>query len=211
MKITAVEELSRNRSRVSVEGEADFVLYKGELRAYRICAGGEISEKDYHTIMSEVLPKRAKLRAMNLLAKRDYTERQLYEKLKAGGYPEEIIRTALGYAAGFHYTDDLRYAVTYITDHENTRSRRRIEQDLLRRGIGKETLERAWEEWESRGGSQDEQAMIRGLLLRRGYDPDNADIRERQRRYAFLMRKGFSGDAVRRALRVGGFEEEPYF
>ncbi|MFQ9032927.1 MAG: hypothetical protein ACLR7F_13830 [Waltera sp.] len=37
--------------------------------------------------------------------------------------------------AGFHYIDDLRYAVDYITYHENSRSRRRIEQDLQGKGI----------------------------------------------------------------------------
>ncbi|MCM1025271.1 MAG: recombination regulator RecX [Roseburia sp.] len=204
MRITETEELSKSRSRVWIDGEPAFVLYKGELRAYHINAGEEIAEEDYRTILEEVLPKRAKLRAMNLLTKREYTEKQLYDKLKSGGYPEEVIRTALDYVASFRYTDDLRYAVSYISDHETSRSRRRIEQDLLGKGIGRQTLEQAFDEWEARGGSQDEQAMIRALLRKRNYDPDTADFQERQKTYAFLMRKGFSGEAVGRALR---FEE----
>lgn len=208
MIVTAVEELSKSRSKVIIDGEFAFVLYKGELRLYHICVGKEIAQKDYDVIMQEVLPKRARLRAMNLLTKREYTEKQLRDKLKEGQYPEEIISEALSYVAGFHYTDDLRYAVTYITDHESTRSRRRMEQDLIGKGISKETLERAWEEWEAKGGSQDEEGMIRVLLEKRKFDPETADWKERQKICAYLMRKGFSGETVRRVLKTKDFFEE---
>lgn len=207
MEITAIEEVSKSRSRIWIDGEPAFVLYQGELRVFRLRVGEEISGQDYRKIMEEILPKRARLRAMNLLTKREYTESRLHDKLKEGGYPEEIIRDALEYVASFHYIDDLRYAVTYITDHEATRSRRRIERDLMGKGIGRQTLEQAWREWEEQGGSQDEQGMIRLLLQKRGYDPESADIREKQRTYAFLMRKGFSGEAVGRALRAGEADE----
>ena len=200
MKITAIEELSKARSRVWIDGEFAFVLYKGELRLYRIREGEEILEETLKTIRQEVLPKRAKLRAMNLLKSREYTTKQLHDKLKQGGYPEDIITQALDYVASYHYTDDLRYAVSYMQSHETDKSRRRIEQDLMRKGIGKETLEKAWQTWEARGGEQDEQQMISELLEKRGYCPREADLREKQRLYGFLMRRGFSGEQVRKAL-----------
>ena len=200
MKITAIEELSKARSRVWIDGEFAFVLYKGELRLYRIREGEEISEETLKTIRQEVLPKRAKLRAMNLLKSREYTTKQLHDKLKQGGYPEDIITLALDYVASYHYTDDLRYAVSYMQSHETDKSRRRIEQDLMRKGIGKETLEKAWQTWEARGGEQDEQQMISELLEKRGYCPREADLREKQRLYGFLMRRGFSGEQVGKAL-----------
>lgn len=200
MKITAIEELSKARSRVWIDGKFAFVLYKGELRLYRIREGEEITEETLKTIRQEVLPKRAKLRAMNLLKSREYTTKQLHDKLKQGGYPEDIITQALDYVASYHYTDDLRYAVSYMQSHETDKSRRRIEQDLMRKGIGKETLEKAWQTWEARGGEQDEQQMISELLEKRGYCPREADIREKQRLYGFLMRRGFSGEQVRKAL-----------
>ena len=200
MKITAIEELSKARSRVWIDGEFAFVLYKGELRLYRIREGEEISEETLKTIRQEVLPKRAKLRAMNLLKSREYTTKQLHDKLKQGGYPEDMITQALDYVASYHYTDDLRYAVSYMQSHETDKSRRRIEQDLMRKGIGKETLEKAWQTWEARGGEQDEQQMISELLEKRGYCPREADLREKQRLYGFLMRRGFSGEQVRKAL-----------
>ena len=202
MRITAVEELSKSRSKVYLDGEFAFVLYKGELRLYHIQVGQELAETDREEIMTGVLPKRAKLRAMNLLKSREYTEKQLRDKLRMGFYPEEVIQEALSYVARYHYTDDLRYAVTYITDHESTRSRMRIEHDLLAKGISGDVLEKAWEKWESLGGSQDEEAMIAKLLKKRNYDPEKSDLKEYRRTYAFLMRKGFSGESVRKVMKT---------
>lgn len=206
MKVTGIEELSKSRSRVFIDEEFAFVLYKGELRLYHVCVGEEMAKEDYDAIWNTVLPKRAKLRAMNLLQKKEYTTKQLHDKLAQGGYPEQIIQIALDYVASYHYTDDLRYAVGYITDYESVRSRRRIEQDLLGKGISKETLEKAWLDWEEQGGSQDERKMIQKLLEKRKFDPENADRKEIQREYAFLMRKGFSGEQVRKALFSNGFD-----
>lgn len=205
MRVTGLEEISKSRSKVFIDQEFAFVLYKGELRLYHICEDQEMAQADYEEIMTNVLPRRAKLRAMNLLKSREYTTKKLRDKLREGGYPEEVIEQALDYVAGYHYTDDLRYAETYITDHEGTRSRRRIEQDLRDRGIDRDTLEKAWQQWEQKGGIQDEEAMIRRLLEKRHYDPETADMREKQKTYGFLMRKGFSQEAIRRTLQTDDF------
>lgn len=200
MKVTQIEEMSKSRVRVYIDEEFAFVLYKGELRSFHIREGEEIDPENYQEILTQLLPKRAKLRAMNLLKSREYTVKQLQDKLRTGGYPEEVIEEALEYVAGFHYTDDLRYAVGFIQGQAERRSRRRIEQDLLGRGIDRDTLEKAWSQWEEQGGEQNEQEMIRALLAKKGFDPNEADLKERQRMYGFLMRKGFSAEQVRRAV-----------
>ncbi len=201
MLVTQVTELSKSRSKVSIDQEFAFVLYKGELRLYHIKEGEEIRPEDYRTILQEVLPKRAKLRAMNLLQGREYTTAQLRTKLQQGYYPTEVIEQAIAYVASFHYIDDLRYAVDYITYHENSRSRRRIEQDLQGKGISAITIEEAWQNWRENGGVQNEQNMILELIRKKHYDPDTeTDWKERQKIYAFLARKGFSAEAIRKAI-----------
>lgn len=210
LTVTKIEEISGSRSKVFTDDGFAFVLYKGELRLYGIAEGEEISEAAYHVIIEEVLTKRAKLRAMKLLKNRDYTVKQLRDKLKEGGYPERASEAALDYVAEYRYTDDLRYAVAYISTHENDRSRRRIEHDLQTRGIDKATMERAWAEWEKEGGSQNELAMISSLLEKRHYDPDTADWKEQQKTYAFLMRKGFSGEQIRRAMKTSETDFERF-
>lgn len=210
MKVTRTEEVTKSRIRVYLEEEPAFVLYKGEARRLHIREGMELTQENYDIIMEELLPKRAKLRAMNLLKSREYTVKQLRDKLESGEYPQDVIEEALAYVASFHYTDDLRYAVSFITSHENARSRRRIEQDLLARGIDRDTVEKAWTEWEEEGGCQDEQAMIHKLLEKKHFVPERANLKEKQKMYGFLMRKGFSGEQVRKAIlcTAGEYETE---
>ncbi len=147
MKVTQMTEISKSRVRISTDEEFTFALYKGEIRRFHIREGEDIEETVLDTIREELLPKRAKLRAMNLLKNRDYTAKQLRDKLKEGGYPEETIEEALSYVESYHYTDDLRYAVNFIRNHAEGRSHRRIEQDLLTRGIDRDTFQKAWVEW----------------------------------------------------------------
>ena len=84
MTITGIEEMNHKKVRVYIDNEFAFVLYKGELRLYGIREGEEIGEEEYLEITGKILPKRAKLRSMNLLKSRAYTEKQLRDKLVQG-------------------------------------------------------------------------------------------------------------------------------
>ena len=194
MTVTDILEVSSSKVKVYIDEEFAFVLYKGEIRKYGIKTGQEISEKVHTELLGEVLPKRAKLRCMNLLKSRDYTVMQLHQKLKQGMYPDEVIEEALAYVASFHYTDDYRYAQDFIQTHHTSRSKRRIENDLLQKGITKDMIQKAWMQWEEEGNVQDEEAQIEELLLKKHFDPETSDAKEMQRR-------GFSQEKISRALR----------
>ena len=60
------------------------------------------------------------------------------------------------------------------------------------RGFPAATIEEAWKNWRENGGEQDEQSMIRELLRKKHYDAAEAetDWKERQKIYAFLVKKG---------------------
>ncbi len=46
-----------------------------------------------------------------------------------------------------------------------------------------------------------EQEQIRAYMRRKHYDPEAADLAARQKMTAFLLRKGYTQEAVRRAFR----------
>ena len=200
MFITQISEISKSRYRIYLDGQFAFVLYKGELRQFQIKEGQELSEESYRQIMTQILPKRAKLRSMNLLQSRDYTKKQLENKLKQGEYPQECIDEAIAYVESYGYIDDRRYAKDFIEYNIQTKSRTRIETDLLGKGILKDVIRQAFEELEIKGVEQDEMSMIRDLLIKKNYCADTATRQEQQKMYGFLYRKGFHGDAIARAL-----------
>lgn len=202
MTVTEITDISKKQCRVCVDCELNFVLYKGELRQYGIAQGEEFPEETRRRILEELLPRRAKLRAMNLLQRRDYTERQLRDKLLDGGYPGETADQAVEYVKAFRYIDDLRYAGDYLAAFAGRKSLRRMEQELLQKGISREVLERAVSAWQERDGGQDELRMACALLEKKHYDRNLCDRREQQRLYNFLAYRGFSGETIRKALHM---------
>lgn len=200
MLVTQISEVSKSRCRVYLDGQFAFVLYKGELRRFQIKVDQELSEESYQEIMTQILPKRAKLRSMNLLQSRDYTRRQLADKLEQGDYPQECIEEAIAYVESYGYIDDKRYARDFIEYHLSSRSRTRMETDLLRKGINKEIIREAFDELAVSGVEQDELAMACDLLRKKKYCADTATRQEQQKMYGFLYRRGFRGDIISKAL-----------
>ena len=200
MTVTGITEISGTRMKIEIDYEFAFVLYKGELHHYHVREGEEITETDYHTIMTEVLPKRAKLRCMNLLKSREYTTQQLRRKLMQGGYPEAVAEEALNYVASFHYTDDLRYATDYIASRQHVKSRRWIEQHLYSKGISGDLIAQAWQKLQAQGGTREEYSVVQQLLAKKNYHPESADLKEKRRIYAYLLRNGYSHETIRQAM-----------
>lgn len=200
MIVTNLVETAKGKLKVYIDYEFAFVLYKGELRTYQIKKDAELTQENYEIILNEVLPKRAKLRCMNLLKSRDYTRHQLTEKLIQGMYPQEVIEAAIEFCEAYHYLDDARYARAYIDYAQNTKSRRQIEQDLQKKGVSKEDIEEAFTEKEEADELQQEEFLIRKLLEKKHYDKMTASYEEKQKIVSFLYRKGFSLEKIYKEL-----------
>lgn len=203
MIVSDICALDKKRSKVFIDGEFAFVLYNGELRDFDIKVGNEFSEDKYNEIECGLLPKRAKLRAMNLLQKRDYTEKQLRDKLSDGMYPQDCIDTAIDYVKSYRYVDDERYAEDYINYHMSGRSRNRIIMDLMNKGISKDIILNKLEELYSESGDENEIIQIRQLLIKKKYDAQTIDHKEKQKLIAFLMRRGYDISTIKKAMDSG--------
>lgn len=200
MIVTGITELTKSRSKIEIDYAFAFVLYKGELRIYGLKEGSEISEETYREIMEEILPKRAKLRAMNLLKQRSYTRYALTEKLRQGSYPEQVIREAVDYVESFHYIDDRQYALDYMEYNKEKKSSARIRQDLMQKGISEELIREAWEECAGEETKELEREQILYWVKKKQFSLETADFKEKQKMMAFLYRKGFKVEDIRSVL-----------
>lgn len=141
--------------------------------------------------------------ALSLLEYRDRTEQELSRKLAERGYEPEEIQKALTFLKEYHYIDDAEYTRRYIRAASSKKSIRKIRQDLMQKGVDREILNAGFEETEV-----DEEALILSLLRKKGYQPGERMEEDVYRKMmASLSRKGFSFDAIRRAM--NGMGEEP--
>ena len=108
MRIVEVVPVTKTKYRVVTDEQLAFMLYKGELSRYRLKENGELSAEIFQEIFREILVKRAKLRAMHLLTRMDYTEAELEKKLMKGEYTPQAVKIAMDYVRSYHYLDDER-------------------------------------------------------------------------------------------------------
>ncbi len=199
MIVTNIEAVTKTKYKVYIDEKFAFVLYKGELSRYRIAVGQELKSEIYIKIRSEIVVKRAKLRALHLLNAMGRTEAQLHQKLAQDHYTEDIIDEAIDYVKSFGYIDDENYARNFIGSRKDKKSKKEIFAQLLQKGISKEVLERAFEECYESNSARD---AIMAIMQKRQYNPETADRKETQKIMGYLMRKGFGYEDIRQVIQV---------
>lgn len=179
-----------------MDGEFAFVLYRGEIKKFGIEENGEMGEAEYRGIMQQLLPRRARERALYFLKTQDRTESEIVRKLKDSGYPSSVCQSVLAFLKEYHYVDDESYAARYIESQKNRKSAKRLRYDLMQKGIPDVLLKALLQD-----NPCDEEKQIRAWVEKKHLIPGEMDAKERQKAMASLARKGFSWDAIQRIFR----------
>lgn len=196
MIVADVTRIDSRRQKVTLDNEYVFSLYNSEIKKYNIEVDSDLSETGMAHIENEVLYPRAKERVLYLLGGRDRTKKQLVDKLKEAYYPDSIILRVLDFACYYGYVDDERYAVSYIKNKANIKSRRQIECELLKKGIDRDILKKCFEK------EDDETQLnaIRNLLCKSKYRLMLEDKTLRNKVVSSLMRRGFEYELITRCI-----------
>lgn len=197
MTVTKIEPYTKTKFKIYIDEAFAFVLYKGEISRFGIRIGEEILPETEAKIRTEVLLKRAKLRAMHLLEDMDRTEAALREKLRQGLYPSDVADAAIEYVKSFGYIDDVRYAENFVRSRQDVKSKKEIRMALMQKGISSEIAKGALETCYEEMG---EEAAVRKILRKKRFDPNTAQEAEMQKIYGYLGRKGFRYDTVRQVI-----------
>ncbi len=143
--------------------------------------------------------------ALDLLALRQRTTREMESKLRAKGYPEEIIEELVSRLVRVGYLDDRRFAVSWVEERIRTRpsGRMLLRVELSRKGVGPNIIAEVLRE--ILPPEAEEEAALRAArkwasrLSRGGAAADDPGAKERL--WGFLRRRGFGAGACQRAMR----------
>ena len=135
---------------------------------------------------------KATKKAMGLLQHMDRTEWELRSKLEQAGFSEEAV---IQYVAWYHYIDDKRYAKRFVEIYRESRSMRRIRQDLQKRHVPEQWITLAIE-----AVDEDDTPALQKALEKLLRGRTELSYEEQQKVTAKLYRRGFRLDAVRRQI-----------
>lgn len=149
---------------------------------------------------------KGKKRALRLLERKDYSRKELSDKLKKDGYAEELVEKIIEYIDSYHYLDDIRVAGSYIRSRMGYKSKRELEYMLKQKGISEEEIDSAMEEnYKNDDNIPQEEVAIRKYLQKFHVDEDSfydLSFEEKQKIAAKLYRKGFASEKIRKILQM---------
>jgi len=138
--------------------------------------------------------------ALELLARREHTRRELTRKLGARGFPDDLIAPALDGLERSGALAEARFTETFVRSRvAKGQGPARIRAELKQRGVADEDAEGALRE-----AQVDWLATIRAVRRKRFGPEPPRDYRERARQARFLEYRGFGSAEIRAALELDG-------
>jgi regulatory protein len=140
--------------------------------------------------------------ALNLLAARAYSVRNLRRKLIQKGFEADTVEKTIARLQANKFLDDAKFSSEFARQRlvVGGSSLRRVEQDLIRRGISRETAKKA------AGSVVEEEDVDFGASMERLARKKHAALGDldphvqRRRLFGFLARKGYELDDINRTL-----------
>ncbi len=179
---------------VLVDGEYYFTVDKAYFALMGIYQGKEVGREELALLGEKADMRRAYNCAVGYLSRRDHSVKELLFKLRQKGYKESGVY-AVEKLQNEGYVDDERFARMYARELVNIKKygRRRVEQELYRKGVDREIISLVLEETEFDG---DELCT----LIRRKYLRYLSDEKGIKKTVAGLMRMGYSFSEIKSAL-----------
>ena len=202
--ITGIVESPRKDGRfvLQVAGKSFATVSLDILERLRLAVGGELSPELAARIGEEAAALGAYDRALNMLAFQARSARDLRRRLVQKGEDPARVDTAIERLVANGLLDDASFARQFARSRVAGQgaSKRRLQQDLFKRGVGREVADEAIAEVLTDEGV-DEGEVVERVARKKARSLAKLDAPTRRRRlYAFLARRGYEADAIRRAM-----------
>lgn len=166
--------------------------------------GDELDDARLHELVQASDARRAEQKALNLLAYRAHSEKELARKLSRT-VSREAASAAAAKMTGLGLVNDREYAVSLARELSARKgfAAPRIRMELMRRGISRELAEEA----ASAAAPEDTREAAKELLSRK-YARSLGDEKGRRRAVAALQRMGYRWEDIRSALEEYTLDED---
>ncbi len=197
--VTRLVAQKKDPLRVSVylDGAFAFGIHQDVLVQHGLRKGQALGVAEQQAMRSDDARLRLRQTALSFLSHRARTREEVRRKLAGPDVPADAIEETLAWLTERSYLDDEVYARQYAESRARAGGYgpQRIRQELMRRGVARETIDAALaEELEDEGVAEAarQQAEKRWTQLAREPDPH----KRRRKLSDFLVRRGYPYDVV---------------
>jgi regulatory protein len=207
--ITAITPAPRHPGRFDliVDGTSVATLSLDAIERLQLVVGESVAGRE-ERIAAEAAQLGVYDRALNMLAFRARASAELARSLVRKGEPKELVDRAIARLQDQGLLDDAAFAQSFTRAKVlgAQQSRRRVQQDLARKGVARQVSDVAIAAvFEDEGVDQREMVEAAARKKLRSLVKLDPVVR-RRRLYAFLARRGYDGDDIRKAMEAVGEE-----
>lgn len=201
MELTAAEPRRRGVVQLFLDGEAAVKLDAQVFLQSGLKPGDQVSDQELFELIQASDARRAQEKALYLLEYRNYSKRELTEKIARTAASREAAQAAAGRMEELGLIDDRRFGEDYARELFSRKGygARRAAQELRRKGLDQELVQELVEKY---GGPEQSGENIRRVLEKK-YPGWREDEKVRRRAFAALQRLGYSYQEVREAMGAG--------
>ena len=193
-----------------VDGHERATLSLEAIERLRLAIGTVVDDRMGAALDREAAVLATYDRAINMLAARARSSVELRRLLVRKGEPAEYVAVAIERLVAAGLLDDASFARQFARSKALGAglSRRRLQQELARKGVARELSDDAIEEVLDEEGI-DDSASIERVARKKLRTLSKLDApTQRRRLYAFLARRGYTPDEIRDALSALGDDAE---
>lgn len=198
MELTAAEPRRRGLVQLFLDGEAAVKLDTQVFLQSGLKPGDQVSDQELFELIQASDARRAQEKALYLLEYRNYSKRELTEKIARTAASREAAQAAAGRMEELGLIDDRRFGEDYARELFSRKGygARRAAQELRRKGLDQELVQELVEKY----GSPEQSGENIRRVLEKKYPGWQADEKVRRRAFAALQRLGYSYQEVREAM-----------
>ncbi len=176
------------------EAGLEFVCNEKFLLQNQLLPHRECEEEDFETLRAKAHILDGIRKCVDILSRKDYSQKELLQKLSQKGIPEDAAQVAVTYMADHGYQDDFRYGKRLAELAKNSYGRRRGEQILYNHGIEREMTKEICDE--VFGDETSEWEKLDRILQKTVKDENLKDPQFKNKVFAKLTRLGYSSSAI---------------
>lgn|SRR5574341_25426 len=195
------QQNSPERKSVYINGKFAFGATEDLVCEYSLEEEKRLTAFELKKILWSADKEKIKERAYRLLSFRPRSEKELRQKLRLKGAGVRLIEEVVGELKDKGLIDDQKFAASWAESRMANKPMGKflLKRELLQKGIQKETIEKVVRD---KYAEADEVELARNLLRRKARMYKNPeDVKIKKRMADFLLRRGFSYEVVRQAIK----------
>lgn len=195
-RITAIKPQVKRTDRYSIfiDEKYSFPLSANQLLNEGVRVGQELSDEDLTELQQRAALGKGYDQALNLIARRPRSERELRDYLKAKGYQLTSCEEILNMLSEKGYVNDQDFAARWVANRRllKATSRRKLVQELKQKGLQDDVIQAALQT-----DKTNEVQVLKDLILKKR---NQSRYKDTVKLMQYLSRQGFNYEDIKAAL-----------